>query len=531
MAESKMLALFTAARQRSVPILVVRTADQMAAAESIRAAVGDFPVVQWDAARGLTAIPAPDGKLDPKAVLALKNLGVAPVGGADAAVLKAIGDATTQFVDAMQAILKMPRGSVVLAHNAHRQLVSSEPYAVAASVQAVANTRDRLKQDFRMLVLLCPSVQLPVELEQDVVTIDNELPETEELRTIVTELHASAKLPAPSAEVAQRAVDAVSGLSSFAAEQVVAMSLQPSGLDLDALWERKRVMIEQTDGLAVYRGTETLDDLKGLASVKARLRAHKHAKKPVGVVVWIDEGSDVFANVEQDTSGVKTDQQKVLLVEMEQNGWPGMIFVGVPGSGKSAVARAFGNEAGVPEIAIDFGAMESRYVGDSEAKLRQAIQVIKRVGHGRAFFVLTCNSLKGIRPQFMRRFRRGVFFFDLPTAEERAAIWALYRAKYEIPANEPQPDDTGWTGAEIRECCESAWDTSSTLIDAARYIIPVSQSRASEIEEMRKEAHGRFLDASHPGAYHYEPAPMQKMVRAIALPPQAVEAIVGMKES
>ncbi len=522
--QSTFESMFKIAHERGVPLLVVRTADQFATAQVIRQQCTAFAVVQWDAARGLTPMMDSNGKPETKSKAALDGL---KVNGA-----KVPQDNTVQFVDAMAAVQTMPRASVVLVHNAHRQVTSSEPFSTAQSVQAIANLRDLFKVDFRMLVLMGPEFATPSELTHDVVVLDHALPGPDTLATLVKQLHVDAKLPEPTDDKVAKAVEALRGLSEFSAEQQTAMSLvEGVGLDMDALWERKCVTIEESPGLGVYRGKETLDDLKGLSSIKARLRQHKNARTPTGVVVWIDEGSDVFANVEQDTSGVKTDQQKMLLVKMEQNNWRGMIFVGVPGSGKSAVARAFGNEVGVPEIEVDFGAMESRYVGDSEAKLRHAIDVIERVGDGKAFFILTCNSLKGIRPQFMRRFRRGVFFFDLPTKEERATIWAMYRAKYDIPANEPQPADEGWTGAEIRECCESAWDTRSTLLDAARFIIPVSQSRAKEIEEMRIEAHGRFLSASHPGAYTYEPDPMAKSKRAIALPAGIVTAIEQMKES
>lgn len=510
-----MLQQFTTARERGVPIVAVRSADQIATLDALAEASKDYPVLVWDAVRGLSGRNQ-KGK---------QALATAKVNSAD----------TIGFAEAMVAAQLLPKTALVVALNAHRQLQSQEPAQTAQAVQAVSNVRDTFKQDFRMLVLLGPHLVLPAELDQDVVTLDDPLPGPEALKQIITEMHASAKppLPAPTADTMRRAVDAVSGLSAFAAEQVIAMSLdeQLQGLDVAALWERKRVMIEQTPGLSVHRGKETFDDLRGLTSVKARLRAHVHAKTPVGVVVWIDEGSDVFSNVENDTSGVKTDQQRGMLVEMEQNGWRGCIFVGVPGSGKSALAAAFGNEAGVQTVCMDFGGMESKWVGDSEANLRQALRVIKAVGRGNAFFVLTCNSLKGIRPQFQRRFRRGVFFFDLPSAEEREAIWQLYMAKYKVSNKQARPDDNGWTGSEIRECCESAWDTGVSLTDAAKFIIPVSRSRATEIEEMRREAHGRFLDASGDGAYRYEAEPMARQMRAIALPSAALDKLAGMKES
>ena len=52
-----------------------------------------------------------------------------------------------------------------------------------------------------------------------------------------------------------------------------------------------------------------------------------------------------------------------LLTEMENNRWKGFIGVGVAGGGKSLIAKALGNEAGVPTVALDLGATESKYVG------------------------------------------------------------------------------------------------------------------------------------------------------------------------
>jgi hypothetical protein len=505
---SVMLNLFESARRASVPVLVIRTADQFATVEAIRAHSVDFPVVTWDAATGITAVPNSKGEQ----ALASANPAIEPM-------------PTIPFAEAMVAAQRLPDTTILCAYNAGRQLHSQEPGAVAANVQAIANLRDQFKLNFRMLVLLGASISVPAELQHDVIVIDDQLPTRDQLAVIVRELYdaaASAKKGAPfpslTPDLLSRAVDAITGLSAFEAEQVTSMSFLETGLDIDAMWERTRVAIEQTPGLSVYRGKDRFDGIRGCASVKARLADHVGAKTPVGVVVWIDEGSDVFQNVEQDTSGVKTDQQRQLLVEMEANGWRGMIFVGVPGCAKSALARTFGNEAGVPTISVDFGGMENKYVGESEANLRQSLDVIKRVGGGHAFFILTCNSLKGIRPQFQRRFKRGIFFFDLPTKDEREAIWSLYLAKFALDPKQPRPDDEAWTGAEIRECCESAWDTGKSLLESAKFIVPVARSRAADIEAMRKEAHARFLDAGRDGAYQYKSAPMQKQVRAIALP-------------
>lgn len=491
---------FNSARRVGVPFVAVCTVDQWATISKLREAeqAKPYPLVQWDAARGITEV-------NDKGAEALKKVGIK---SAD----------TIGFSEAMLAARMLPGTALLFVHNAGRQLASIDPIATATAVQAVSNLRDVFKLDFRQLVLLAADFVAPPELAHDIVILQDPLPGPDELGVILDELHGSAKLKAQTPVDRDRAVEALSGLSAFESEQVAAMSLTPTGIEHDALWDRKCVTIEQTPGLSVYRGGELFSDLRGLASVKRRLTQHVNAKTPVGVVVWIDEGADVFSNVENDTSGNKTDQQRELLIEMENNGWRGIVGVGVPGSGKSAIAKAFGNEAKVPTIAIDFGAMESKWVGESGAQLRQAIKVIKAVGRGNAFFVLTANSLKGIRPQFQARFRRGIFFFDLPTADEREAIWQLYEKKYAIK-KQPRPNDDGWVGREIHECCQSAWDLGTTLIEASKYIVPVSRSRASEIETMRKEAHGRFLDASHEGEYTYDEKPMAKQVRAVSLSP------------
>lgn len=502
---------FTAARLVSVPLLSIATPDQNAlvgrlAAHSAAADGDKFPLLTHDTARGIMP-------LNKAAEQAMQKDGISP-------------DETHGFVEAMIAVQRLPKGSVVFVFNAHRQLNSMDPASTATAVQAVSNLRDTFKLNWRMAVLLQPGGQtMPPEIKPDVIGLVEELPGPAVLEKVVKELYASARrnpagkdLKDPSPAQMSSATDALSGLSEFGAETVTAMCMSTEGVDIPGLWGWKRSIINSTPGLTMSDAKETLDDVIGCSSVKTRLRQHKTAKKRIGVVLRIDEGSDAFAAVEGgDSNGVKTDQQRGLMTEMEEHGWRGVITMGVPGAGKSLIGRAFANELGVPGLDIDFGAMESKWQGESEQQLRHAISVIKAMGNGEVFVILTCNSLRGLRPQFMRRFKRGVFFFDLPTAEERAAVWAFYEKKFGLPKQE-RPEDAGWTPAEIKECCESAWDTGVTLLEAAKFIIPVSRSRAHEIEEMRKEANGRFLDAGRPGAYIYTPEVMAAPLRAIALP-------------
>lgn len=506
-----LVTLFEAARRAGAPIVAIRTADPSATIavlapvlarmnDPAAKAPADNPIIQWDASRGLTGY-------NKAGQAALSQVGVK-------------AEETVDFGLAMSAAAMLPPKVVLFARHAHRQLHSQEPAQTAAAMQAVANLRDKFKVDFRMLVFVGPVFKAPVELEHDVVVMDDALPGPAALAAIVTEMHGAVKppLPKPAPDKLAKAVDALSGLSTFAAEQVVAMSLTATGLDLDALWDRKRATVEQTPGLVIWRGGERFSDIVGMDAVKAKVRQRLRARTPVGVVVWIDEIDKALANVESDTTGVRMYQLLKLLTEMENNRWHGLVAAGVGGGGKSLLAKAVGNEAGVPTIAFDLGATESKYVGESEENFNRALQIIKAVGAGHAYFIATSNAATVMRPELQRRFTDGFWMFDLMTSEEKAACWSFYMKRYELKA-QARPADVGWTGAEIRNCCESAWDSGVTLAEAAQFIVPMAQSRGDEIERLRRYAHGRFLDARVPGIYQYQEAPMSAAVRSITLAP------------
>jgi SpoVK/Ycf46/Vps4 family AAA+-type ATPase len=96
----------------------------------------------------------------------------------------------------------------------------------------------------------------------------------------------------------------------------------------------------------------------------------------------------------------------------------------------------------------------------------------------------------------------GTFFFDLPTAEERDAIWQIYLEKFGVTGD--LPDDEGWTGAEIKECCRKAARLKISLRESANYIVPISRSAAEQIKSLRMQASGKFISASFPGVYQYD---------------------------
>ena len=126
------------------------------------------------------------------------------------------------------------------------------------------NLRDAYKANMRTCILLGPAFTLPAELRQDVMLLDEPMPDDETLGTVVKKIHKFAKLDPPSEQTKLRAVDAVRGLSTFAAEQVIAMSVVGTGLDFDLAWARKRAAVNQTRGLTITTDGPTFDVLGGL---------------------------------------------------------------------------------------------------------------------------------------------------------------------------------------------------------------------------------------------------------------------------
>ena len=480
-------ALVKAARRGGTPLLAVRTADPASAMTLVSeclCAKSETPVFAWDIMGGL----APHNKLAKEVVAQVFGESAAATGPADALLTLHKSAAAKPFADA-----------VVFFQNPQRL------WEQVDIVQGIWNLRDVFKVGGQMLVLITPPGSvLPVELQNDVMVIDEPLPSADDLRKIIPGLHESAELPPPESDVMDHAVDALIGLAAFPAEQALAMSLSKKGLDIGRLWERKRQAVEQAPGLTIWRGGETFSEIGGCESIKRFLTAVIQGRDAPRVVVFVDEIEKAFAGTGTDMSGVKTEMTGTMLTWMQDRGADGVLAIGPPGSAKSLTAKATGNTAGIPTVAFDLSAMQSSLVGGSGERLRAALQVVDAISQGKSLWIATCNSITSLPPELRRRFTLGTFFFDLPTPEEREAIWKIYLAKWNLTGE--QPKDDGWTGAEIKECCRKAWRLNLSLRESAEYIVPVSRSAADQIESLRRLASGRFLSASHPGVYTFDAA-------------------------
>jgi hypothetical protein len=467
-------------RRASVPLAIFETSDPAKTIAGCGAVFNgkadSIPMLQWDIARTLRPL----------------------TGAGTRALQEILGDKdiieTANPCECLKLLEGAPEGSIIFWHNIHRYIAETD------IIQALWNLRDVFKSKNCLLLGLCPGVTVPEELKHDCVVVAEPLPDAERIGAIVTSIATDAELPPVADDDKAGMVDTLLGLSGFAAEQALALSVVPGkGFDRDGLWERKRKMIEQTPGLSVWRGGETFADIGGCDNVKGFLKRILAGNAKPRAIGFIDEIEKGLAGASGDTSGVSQDQLQCFLTYMQDKQIPGMIFIGPPGAAKSAIAKAAGNEAGIPTVALDLGAMKGSLVGESERRLRSALQVFSAVSQDRGLFIATCNSIGVLPPELRRRFTLGTFFFDLPNDTERAAIWDIYRKKYST-TGEPGPAQ-GWTGAEVKAACDVAWRTGLPIAEAQGFIVPVCKSAGDKIEALRKQADGKFISASVPGFF------------------------------
>lgn len=510
-----MLEMYRAARLRGVPIISVSTPDQPATISALRGVEngkGDrVPLLCWDVVTGMRPL---NGAGE---VALLRMVGIDPStynAENEDAVLQfqnKVRQATLEPDAALVAAKRLPGfdeasgalGSALFIMNAHAVLEKDFPTHVAVR-QAMANLRDVFKSSNRMLVLLGPDVVLPSEIANDVIPLREEYPDAARLAEIVIEQHKGAGLPEPNAETLAKAVDALRGIAAFPAEQITAMSLKKAGIDIDALRERKRVELEKHRGITVDRGSVTMKDVGGKEQIKKLLRGVFTGRSRPGLVIRLDEMEKSLAGAGPSSGdgNVSSDQHGVLLRVMEDLGWTGLILVSPPGVGKTHLSKAISGEYDVMSAAADLGGTKDKWVGSSEQYIRGMFRAFEAAaGPGGAFLIGTCNRLEAISPELRRRFRLGIWYDDLPNAEEREQIWGIQLKAYDLPLDSKRPCDAGWTGADIRNCCDVAWRLNVSLVDAAEFLVPVSKSDPGSIEKLRATAKGAFLSTAYSGPY------------------------------
>ncbi|MBC8355308.1 MAG: AAA family ATPase [Planctomycetes bacterium] len=387
--------------------------------------------------------------------------------------------------------------------NFHRFLQSAEV------IQAVAQQVTLGKRNRTFLIVLSPTVQLPLELEKLFVVLEHDLPDREQLEQIARGI-ATEEDELPQGEQLQQVLDSAVGLTRHEAEVAFSLSLVQHGrLTPSVLWNTKAQTLKKSGLLSLHQGGDSLDCLGGMRALKSFcIRALRRT------------------NSEESSPQAR-----------------GVLLLGVPGTGKSAFAKGLGHEVGRPTLIMDVGALMGGIVGETERNVRQALRIVDAMSpailmidevekalsgvansgqsdsgvsarlfgtfltwladhQSDVFVICTCNNISALPPEFARAERfDGVFFCDLPGASHKGSIWDIYLQQYELDPEQPKPRTDQWTGAEIKSCCRLAALLDISLKEAAKHVVPVAVTASESIERLRNWANGRCLDADAPGIY------------------------------
>jgi hypothetical protein len=405
-------------------------------------------------------------------------------------------------VRALPALADPDGTALLLLHNFHRYLNNPEVIQTLFS-QILAG-----KQQRTFVVVLAPVVQIPAELEKVFVVLEHALPDRHHLEQIARELTVESPDEMPKGEELQAVLDAAAGLTRYEAEGSFALSIaRHGGIRLETIWDLKAQAVKKSGLATIYRGNDTFDSLGGMEALKTLCRKALRPSSPVAA--------------------------------------KGFILLSPPGCGKTSIAKAIGGETRRPVLICDPGMLKDKHVGASEQKVRHFIQIAEAMAPcvvlideiekalagatgkhqgdsgvsadqlrtlltwrqdslANVFVVGTCNDAEAITKVSGGALTRedrfdGLVFIDLPNKQEKEVIWQIWRKHYKIDPAAKQPDDTNWTGTEIKACCRKSLMYEVSLVEAAWYVTHIDPE---QVESLRAWADGRCLSASTPGLYH-----------------------------
>jgi len=363
--------------------------------------------------------------------------------------------------------------------------------------------------------LMPPESRHPAGLKQDIVTLELGKPGAEELRAIIGRVLGDTM---PGGELGAKLCETALGLSGVQAARVAARVFADARLHrrridetaLDTIREEKRRIIRDSGALDFVDATEQASSVGGLEALRNWLELRKEAFSERAAAYGLDAPG-------------------------------GVALVGIPGTGKSLCAKVTASIWRMPLLRLDMGAVFGGVLGSSERNIREAIEISELVSpcilwvdeiekafagsggdSGTAARVLgtfltwmqekekpvcvmaTANDVERLPPEFLRKGRFDeVFFLDLPTAEERAAIFHVHLGKrgYTMVAQRFDLDQVvevteGFVGAEIEAVVKDAMFPAfmdgereletDDLVKSAGEMVPLAKSRAKHIEKLRQ---------------------------------------------
>lgn len=431
----------------------------------------------------------------------------------------------------LEDIQRYPEGGIFILADYHQYIRAKNPDP--STIRKVRDLFAGLKDTRKTIVIVCPKIDLPEDLEKEVTFLDLPLPNRDELGAMldlaVQEIREIAEegdertreaLEVIEPQLADRdkIVEAGLGLTRAEWENVVAKCFVTRRLETSLINQEKRQIIKKGGLLEFYETPDSMNQVGGLDNLKA----------------WVQKARLRFSP-----------KAKAFGLNPPR----GILLVGPPGTGKSLVAKVASHELQIPALRLDMSLIASKYYGETSTNIRKALDMADAIapvelwldevekmfasgqggsgGHEESmrslgavlthfeesthpvFRIATCNQIQNLPPEFMARFEK-VFFVDLPNKKEREEIFAIHLTQVgRDPENFDLPSLAAATekfvGREIRNIVQEALQTAfyeggelttDHLLTEARKINPIFTQKEDEINILRAWAEKNAEPAS-----------------------------------
>lgn len=339
---------------------------------------------------------------------------------------------------------KLPQPVILLFKNFTSQLEDAQIQSLLATF---AYQYERGDYDPATTIIIAspqPVTALPRELEKYITVIDVKAPDQDEILALLAQYPVSARHETEEEELRMDLCRTLQGLQYYEIKQILKSALVRTGMKISRVTKRlaleeKKNIVRKSGIIEVVDANETFEQIGGLDVLKKDL----------------ERKAKIYNNLSE------AQQNKVPLPK-------GVLIIGMPGCGKTMIAKSVANLFGVSLLRLDVNRLMGKYVGESETNLRLALAtaeaahpcvlwideiekafagtsgqnsdmlVMRLMGHfltwmqertTPVFIVATANDV--MRPEFMRKGRFDeVYFVDFPGAAERKEILIKMVAPY-----------------------------------------------------------------------------------------------------
>jgi len=391
-------------------------------------------------------------------------------------------------------------------------------------VRKLKNLNKSLKTQPKNIIIISSEINIPDSLKEFITLLEFPLPNYSEILEELNRLLLSLQQKIEPTTLNNIAT-ACQGLSLERIRRVLSKVIAKYGeineSSPNLILQEKKQIIQQTQLLEFCLNDKNLSDLGGLDNFKDWLKLREKAFSQEAVLYGLPYPK-------------------------------GLLLVGVQGTGKSIASKIIAHEWQLPLLRLDFGRLFGSLIGQSEQRVRKMIEISEALSPcilwideidkafagaqssgdsgttsrvlatfitwlsektSPVFVVATANNIDWIPPEILRKGRFDeMFFLNLPSREEREAIFEVHLKKYrpdgiqnfQIPLLGQLSAE--FSGAEIEQVVieamrlgfsENREFNNEDILISIQNLVPLAKTKSKEIDLLKAWSEsGNVISAS-----------------------------------